>query len=70
MQRNAGIKFLKIYSESVEGQIYYLWELSNDDFEDGGEWWPAQVSFNANRVLKLKNLICKNLLLVLASVSS
>lgn len=50
MQKNSGIKFLKIYSESIEGQIYYLWELSDDAWEDGGEWWDGQVSFNTNRV--------------------
>ena len=62
---------MKIYSESIEGQIYYLWDLSNDAWEDGGEWWDGQVSFNTNRVtLQVLKFSGKILLYVLACVPS
>ena len=62
---------MKIYSESIEGQIYYLWDLSNDVWEDGGEWWDGQVSFNTNRVkLQVLKFSVKILPHVLACVPS
>ena len=45
-----GISNLKIYTESNEGYIDYIWDLSNDKFEDDSEWWEGQVSFTANLI--------------------
>ena len=46
-----GISNLKIYTESNEGYIDYIWDLSNDVYEDDKEWWSGTVGFTAYRLV-------------------
>ena len=45
-----GIKAMKIFTESPDGFIQYIWDLTDYAPESDEEWWKGQVNFNTHRL--------------------